>query len=113
MRDGIGRTVREVACYAIAAVGVINEDHVFAVLAEGSKARGRPRPRLHGFKFGDQLAVLADFEVLMLRTVLVDDEQLRLVDGMKREPRGHLMRHVGLREILDRFVLAVPGDGVH
>ena len=48
----------------------------------------------------------------MLGTVLVNDELLFLVGGMTREPRGHLVRHIGLREILD-FVLAVPGDGVH
>jgi len=96
----------------IAAVGVIDEDHIFAVLAEGSKARGMSRPRLHGFIFGGYFAVLANFEVLVLGTVLIDDKQFLLVDGMKREPRGHLVRHIGLREILE-FVLAVPGDGVH
>ena len=86
LRDRVRGTVREVACYVIAAVGVFSEDHVFAVLAEGSK--GRSRAGLHGFIFGGDSAVLADFEVLILSAALFDDKQLLLVGGVEREPRG-------------------------
>src|SRR5882757_2506135 len=84
--DGIRRTVREVSCYVIASIGVIGEDHVFPVLAEGSK--GRSGAGLHGFIFGGEFAVLADFEVLVLVAALIGDKQLLLVGGVKREPRG-------------------------
>ena len=70
--NGIRRTIREVACYAKASVGVIDEDHVFAVLAEGSK--GRSGTYLHGFIFGSEFTVLANFEVLIFSAALIDDK---------------------------------------
>jgi hypothetical protein len=51
-------------------------------------------------------AVLADFEVLVLVAALIDDKQLRLVGGVKRKPRGCLVRHIGLRTKKIDFVLA-------
>jgi hypothetical protein len=107
LRDGKGSSIREVSCYNIASFGEIREDHEFAILAEYSK--GRSQAGILGCKFGGKLAVLTNSEVLVLVASLIDDKQLHLVGGVKREPRGCLVRHIGLCKKIN-FVLAIEGD---